>query len=77
MADALETVASMIMVKFWNEVPNLTVMGVDRPAHVFVVEEIKYEKPWYYDITSFQNITIIMEANVARASAIRFSSQGI
>ena len=43
MADALATLASMIMVKFCNEVPNLTVMRLDRPTHVFVVEEIKDE----------------------------------
>ncbi|KAI5427960.1 hypothetical protein KIW84_033104 [Lathyrus oleraceus] len=43
----------MIIVKYWNEVPNLSVMRLDRPTHVFVVEEIKYEKPWYYDIKCF------------------------
>ena len=39
MADALATLASMIVVKYWNEVPNITVMRLDRPAHVFAVEE--------------------------------------
>ena len=53
MADALATLASMIVVKYWNEVPNLSVMHLDRPAHVFTVEEIKYEKLWYYDIKCF------------------------
>ena len=53
MADALVTLASMIIMKYWNEVPNLTVMHLDRPAHVFAVEEIKDEKPWYYDIKCF------------------------
>ena len=47
MADALATLASMIVVKFWNEVPNLTVMRLDRPTHVFAIEEVKDEKPWY------------------------------
>ena len=46
MADALAMLASTIIVKkYWNEVPNLSVMRLDRPAHVFVVEEIKDEKP--------------------------------
>jgi hypothetical protein len=53
MADALVTLASMIVVNYWNEVPNLSVMRLDRPAHVFAVEEIKDEKPWYYDIKCF------------------------
>ncbi|KAI5425580.1 hypothetical protein KIW84_031405 [Lathyrus oleraceus] len=43
----------MIVVKYWNEVPNISVMHVDRPTHVFVIDEIKDEKPWYYDIKSF------------------------
>jgi hypothetical protein len=43
----------MIMVKFWNEVPNLLVMRLDRPTHVFAVEEVKNDKPWYYDIKCF------------------------
>jgi hypothetical protein len=53
MANALATLASMIIIKYWNEVPNLSVMRLDRPTHVFVVEEIKDEKPWYYDIKCF------------------------
>ena len=44
MANALTTLASMIMVKYWSEVHNLTVMRLDRPAHVFVVEEVKDEE---------------------------------
>jgi ribonuclease HI len=48
MADALATLASMIMVKYWNEVPNLTEIRIDRPTHVFAVEEVKDEKPWYF-----------------------------
>ena len=47
MADALATLASMIEVKYWNEVPNITVVRLDRPAHVFSVEEVKDDKPWY------------------------------
>jgi hypothetical protein len=46
MADALATLASMIVVKYWNEVPNLVVMRLDRPSHVFAIEKIKDEKPW-------------------------------
>ena len=53
MADTLTMFASMIIVKFWNEVPNLTVMRLDRPVHVFSIEEVKDEKPWYNDIKCF------------------------
>ncbi|KAI5434352.1 hypothetical protein KIW84_021270 [Lathyrus oleraceus] len=51
MADALATLASMIMVKYWKEVPNLFVMRLDRPAHMFVVEEIKERSHGYYSLT--------------------------
>ena len=50
MANALATLASMIVVKYWNEVPNIAVMRLDRPAHVFAVEEVKM---WYHDIKCF------------------------
>ena len=53
MADALTTLASMIVVGLWNEVPNITVMRLDRPAHVFAVEEVQDDNPWYYDIKCF------------------------
>jgi hypothetical protein len=53
MADALVTLTSMIVVKYWNEVPNLSMMRLDRPAHVFAVEEVKNEMLWYYDIKCF------------------------
>ena len=53
MADALATLASMIVVRLWNEVPNITVMRLDRPAHVFAVDEVQDDKPWYYDIKCF------------------------
>ncbi|XP_050886562.1 uncharacterized protein LOC127091879 [Lathyrus oleraceus] len=38
MADALATLASMIIVNRW------------RPAHVFVMEEVSDDKPWYHNI---------------------------
>ncbi|KAI5445260.1 hypothetical protein KIW84_013482 [Lathyrus oleraceus] len=53
MADALDTLASMIVLKYWNEVPNILVMRLDRPAHVFAIKEVKDDKPWYYDIKCF------------------------
>ncbi|XP_050870734.1 uncharacterized protein LOC127073600, partial [Lathyrus oleraceus] len=53
MADALATLASMIMVRRWNDVPNITVMRLDRPAHIFAIEEVKDDKPWYFDIKNF------------------------
>ena len=28
-------------------------MRLDRPTHVFAVEEVKDDKPWYYDIKCF------------------------
>ncbi|XP_050907897.1 uncharacterized protein LOC127121453, partial [Lathyrus oleraceus] len=53
MADALATLASMIVVRRWNDVPNITVMRLDRPAHIFAIEEVKDDKPWYFDIKNF------------------------
>jgi hypothetical protein len=53
MVNSLAKLASMIVVKFWNEIPNLTVICLYRPAHVFYVEEIKDENPWYFDIKCF------------------------
>ena len=50
MADALETLASMYQVNAWNDIPQITARRLDRPAHVFVTEEVEDEKPWYYDI---------------------------
>ncbi|XP_050890519.1 uncharacterized protein LOC127095926 [Lathyrus oleraceus] len=40
-ADALATLSSMIVVNWWNDVPKFDVMRLDRPAHVFLVEEVK------------------------------------
>ncbi|XP_050907804.1 uncharacterized protein LOC127121318, partial [Lathyrus oleraceus] len=53
MADALATLASMIVVRRWNDVPNITVMRLDRPAHIFAIEEVNDDKPWYFDIKNF------------------------
>ena len=53
MADALATISSMIVVNRWNDIPKIDVMRLDRPAHVFVVEEVKDNKPWYHDIKCF------------------------
>ncbi|XP_050877957.1 uncharacterized protein LOC127081785, partial [Lathyrus oleraceus] len=53
MADALATLASMIVVKYWNEVPNIVVMRLDRPTHIFAIEEVNDDKPWYFDIKNF------------------------
>ncbi|XP_058745947.1 uncharacterized protein LOC131618808 [Vicia villosa] len=53
MVDALATLASMYQVKFPNEAPQITIMRLDRPAHVFTVEAITNDKPWFYDIKNF------------------------
>ena len=50
MADALATLSSMFQVNGWNDVPTIRVMRLDRPAHVFSVEEVTDDKPWFYDI---------------------------
>ncbi|XP_050918684.1 uncharacterized protein LOC127136130 [Lathyrus oleraceus] len=50
MADVLVTLASMIIVNRWNDVPKIDVMHIDRPAHVFAMEEVSDDKPWYHDI---------------------------
>ncbi|XP_050888961.1 uncharacterized protein LOC127094137 [Lathyrus oleraceus] len=53
MADALATLASMIIVNRWNDMPKIDVMRLDRPAHVFVNEEVSNDKPWYHDIKCY------------------------
>ncbi|XP_050909622.1 uncharacterized protein LOC127123446 [Lathyrus oleraceus] len=53
MADALATLASMIIVNRWNDVPKIYVMRLDRPAHVFAMEEVPDDKPWYHDIECY------------------------
>ncbi|XP_058764695.1 uncharacterized protein LOC131638163 [Vicia villosa] len=53
MEDALATLASMYQVKFPNEAPQITIMRLDRPAHVFAVEIITDDKPWFHDIKIF------------------------
>ena len=53
MADALATLASMYQVDTRNDVPRIRVRRLDRPAHVFAIEETSDEKPWYYDIKHF------------------------
>ncbi|XP_058725874.1 uncharacterized protein LOC131597181 [Vicia villosa] len=53
MADALATSASMYQVKFPNEAPQITIMLLDRRAHVFTIEVITNDRPWFYDIKVF------------------------
>ena len=53
MADALETLASMYQVNTWNDIPEITVRRLDRPAHVFKTKKVADEKPWYEDIKHF------------------------
>ena len=53
MADALATLDSMYQVNTWNDVPHIIVRRLDRPTHVFVIEGMSDEKPWYYDIKKF------------------------
>ncbi|XP_058741316.1 uncharacterized protein LOC131613685 [Vicia villosa] len=49
MADALATLASMFQVKFPNEAPQITIMRLDRPTHVFTTEVVTDDKSWFYD----------------------------
>ncbi|XP_058768815.1 uncharacterized protein LOC131642597 [Vicia villosa] len=53
MADALVTLASMYQVKFPNEAPQIRIMRLDRPSHVFAAEIITDDKPWFYNINIF------------------------
>ncbi|XP_050890156.1 uncharacterized protein LOC127095521 [Lathyrus oleraceus] len=53
MEDALVTLSSMYKVNCWNDAPNITIIRLDRPSHVFVAEEVTIDKPWYYDIKYF------------------------
>ncbi|XP_050918615.1 uncharacterized protein LOC127136053 [Lathyrus oleraceus] len=53
MADALASLASMINVNHWIDVPKINVLRLDRPAHVFAMEEVSDDKPWYHDIKCY------------------------
>lgn len=53
MADSLETLASMIIVNRWNDMPKIDAMRLDRPAHVFAMEEVSDDKSWYHDIKCY------------------------
>lgn len=53
MADALATLASMYQISAPNDVPLIKVTSLDRPAHVFVIETERDEKPWYHDIKCY------------------------
>ena len=61
MADALATLTSMFRVNHWNDVPVIKVQRLDRPAHVFTIEnmpdqadkDVNDKKPWYYNIKQF------------------------
>ncbi|XP_058758298.1 uncharacterized protein LOC131631520 [Vicia villosa] len=46
MADALATLASMYQVKFLNEAPQITIVRLDIPPHIFVVEGVTDEKEY-------------------------------
>ena len=43
----------MYQVNTWNDIPRIIVRRLGRPAHVFIIEEVADEKPWYYDIKHF------------------------
>ncbi|XP_050875879.1 uncharacterized protein LOC127079534 [Lathyrus oleraceus] len=45
MENALATLSSMYKVNFWNDALNITIIRLDRPTHVFVVEEVTDDKP--------------------------------
>lgn len=53
MADALAILSSMYQVNFHNEAPQIRIRRLDKPVHVFVVEEAVENKPCYHDIKCF------------------------
>ncbi|XP_050878478.1 uncharacterized protein LOC127082283 [Lathyrus oleraceus] len=53
MEDALETLASMIIVNRWSDVPKINVRCLDRPAHVFAMEEVPNDTQKYHDIKCY------------------------
>ena len=53
MANALATLASMYQVNVSNDVPQIIIQSLDRQTHVFSIEGMSNEKPWYYDIKHF------------------------
>ncbi|XP_050909027.1 uncharacterized protein LOC127122783 [Lathyrus oleraceus] len=53
MEDALATLASMIIVNRWNDVPKIDVICLNRPVHVFAMEKVSDDKPLYQDIKCY------------------------
>ncbi|XP_028208435.1 uncharacterized protein LOC114391656 [Glycine soja] len=53
MADALATLSSMYEVSHRNNLPTIRIQRLERPAHVFAVEEVVDDKPWFHDIKCF------------------------
>ena len=53
MEDALATLSYMYKVNRWNDAPQIRIMRLDRPVHVFAAEEVIDDKPWYHDIKCF------------------------
>src|SRR4051812_21864313 len=43
----------MIRINHWNDIPQIDVMRLYMPAHVFTIEAIIDDKPLYHDIKNF------------------------
>ena len=52
-ADALATLASMIKIPDGIEIQPMNIEVEKRPAFCLVTDEIKEQKPWYYDILTY------------------------
>lgn len=53
MADAIATLVSMFKVKWENEAPSISIMRLDESAFCYNNDEVRDDKPWFYDIKRY------------------------
>ena len=53
LANALAILASMFKVKWANEAPSISIMRLDEPAFCYNNDEVRDDKPWFYDIKRY------------------------
>ncbi|XP_050878317.1 uncharacterized protein LOC127082136 [Lathyrus oleraceus] len=51
--DTLATLASMFEVKWANEAPSISIMRLDEPTFFYTNDEVRDDKPWFYDIKRY------------------------
>lgn len=43
----------MFKVKWENEAPSIIIMRLDEPDFCYSNDEVRYDKPWFYDIKRY------------------------